>query len=126
MKQAHLYNLAAVMAQLESITPTKAPSAERSPESAAPLGALASATCSLPVESVERLLAKWEARARGGAIVMGHNPSIGLDCGIAIAATQRCLDDLRAEMEAATVRQPAENDRDVPTGGTNGESLPHK
>jgi hypothetical protein len=80
------------------------------------------ATCSLPVSSVERLLAKWEARAKQSAVVMSHNPRLGMDYRIEIAATQRCLDDLRAEMAAATERQPEENVNDEPR--RNGRMVP--
>jgi hypothetical protein len=76
----------------------EAPSAERTPELAAPPGALALGTGSLPVSSVQKLLKQWEEYA---ARYSANEPSGWW--------LRRCIDELRAEAARATERQPDEN-----------------
>lgn len=53
------------------------------------------ASCSLPASSVHRLLAKWQAHVDDSNWNAHYR-----------SAWQNCIDDLRAELEAASARQP--------------------
>lgn len=84
-----------------------APSALAPTESAGKLGAFPLAGGSLPAASVQWLLKKWQA----------HADDTNWNAHYRIA-WQNCIDDLRAELEAANLRQPEENGRDEPRAGS--------
>lgn len=89
-------------------------------ESASPAKVVAAvATCSLPASSVQRLREKWHNRAIHANDVANNLYQIG-DYRTAgefraeAARWDKAAEELRAEMEAAMMRQPEENTKDEP------------
>jgi hypothetical protein len=89
------------------------------PEPAGPAGSLAGATGWVPVSSVMALIKKWEDSANGWessaqAYAGTGDHHLAHECGEWSRMAKDFVADLRAQMAAATVRQPAPNDRNEP------------
>jgi len=86
---------------------------------AGPAGArCAVPTGSLPAASVNSLLSHWETELRRLRALAREelNEDIVADYLVALRQWERCIEDLRAEMARANLRQPEENNRDEARG----------
>jgi hypothetical protein len=91
-------------------------------EPAGPASSLAVATGWVPVSSAERLVAAWLERAKFTSGCAASEAGAEKDFWKAkTAAYQLCAEQLRREIAAATVRQPAPNTE----GETRRPSAPH-
>lgn len=87
------------------------PSATSTPEIAAQSGAFSVTGGSLPVSSVNLLIYRWEERARDHRQIAASNDSKIMAAAHTVIADRwdEAVNDLRAEMVRAMVRQPEEN-----------------